>query len=30
MMDILIGLIIGGAIGFFTAGLLAGGKDDRK
>lgn len=29
-MDILIGLIIGGAIGFFTAGLLSGGKDDRK
>ena len=28
-MEFLIGLFIGAIIGFFTAGLLSAGKDDR-
>ena len=29
MMEFIAGLFIGAIIGFFTAGLLSAGKDDR-
>ena len=29
-MGLIIGLLIGAAVGFFTAALLSAGKDDEK